>query len=232
MAFRKEINFLASYVNVNNQNVGGCAALSISSWIALCIYTPNTDNIISVSKNIHILWDLVRFKSPVFRCAHYWQFNSYQPTSPKRFMPDQDCRVIWIGSGKLKEPVMSHSEGRGVCISVWCMRRRDNSPMAAHWGNRNIPLHHSSAATSTLTQIITVYMQPISKQHHPLKKLSGSDPFSCSTVLARQTLANNVVKSLSVLIGNIQEHRRSFSHSQAGFNPEITPWIPPVIHLA
>lgn len=177
MLFKKEINFLASYVNVNNQNVGGSVALSISSWIALCVDTLNTDNIISVSKNTHILWDLVHFKSPVFCCARYWQFNSYQPTSPKRFMPDQHCRVIWIGSGKLKEPVMLHSEGRGVCISVWCMCCRDNSPMAACWGNRNIPLHHFSAATSTVTQIINVYTQPISKQHHPLK--SSQEPI-CS----------------------------------------------------
>lgn len=151
------------------KNVGGSLALSISSWIALHTDTPNTDSIISVSGNTHILWDLVYFKSPVFCRAHYWQFNSYQATSPKRFMPDQDCRVIWIGSGKLKEPVMLHSEGRGVCITVWCMCCGDNGPVAAHWGNRNIPLHHSAAATSTVTQIITVYMQNISKQQHPLK---------------------------------------------------------------
>lgn len=160
MLFWTEINFLASYVNVNNQNVGRDVALSISSWIALCIDTLNTDNIISVSKNAHILWDLVHFKYTVFCCTHYWQLNSYQPTSPKRFMPDQDCRVIWIGSGKLKGPVMLHSEERGVCISVWCMCCRDNSPRVPFWGRRNIPLHHSCAATSTVTQIITVYMQP------------------------------------------------------------------------
>lgn len=137
--------------------------------------------------------------------ARYWQFNSYQPTSPKRFMPDQDCRVIWVGSGKLKEPVMLHSEGRGVCISVWCMCCRDNSPMAARWGNRNIPLHHSSAATSTVTKIITVYMQPISKQQHPLQ--SSQEPIwsTVCRVLTCQMLANNVVKSSSVLIRKIQE---------------------------
>lgn len=142
----------------------------INQFLNSALHThPNTDNIISVSKNIHILWDLVRFKSSVFCRVRYWQFNSYQPTSPKRFMPDQDCCVIWIGSGKLKKPVMLYSQGRGVCSSVWCMGCKDNSPTAAHWGHRNIPLHHSGAATRTLTQIITVYVQPISKQQHPLK---------------------------------------------------------------
>lgn len=189
MLFGEEINFLASYVNVNNQNVGGSVALSISSWIALCIDTLNTDNIISVSKNTHILWDLVKFKSPVFCCARYWQFNSYQATSPKRFMPDQDGRVIWIGSGKLREPVMLHSEGRGVCFSVWCMCCRDNSPTAARRGNGNIPLHHSSAATTTVTQIITVCMQPFL-----LKALKERSVPLCSTaVLTCQPCAKNNV---------------------------------------
>lgn len=145
----------------------------------------------------------------MFCWACYWQFNSYQSTSPKRFMPDQDCCVIWIGSGKLKEPVMLHSERRGVCISVWCMCCRDNSPMAACWGNRNIPLHHSSSATSTVTQIITVYMPPISKQHHPIK---SSQEAICSPAVqcaGCQMLANNVVKSLSALIRRkIQEHHQ------------------------
>lgn len=128
-------------------------------------------------------------------------------------MPDQDCRVIWIGSGKLKEPVMLHSEGRGVCISVWCMCCRDNSPVAACWGNRNIPLHHSSAATTTVTQIITVYMQPISKQHHPLK--SSQEPIcspavqsvGCSHVRCWKIMLSNL---LSVLISKIQQQHCTF----------------------
>lgn len=49
------------------------------------------------------------------------------------------------------------------------MRCGDNGPTAARWGNTNIPLHHFTAATSTVTQIITVFMQPISEQQLPLK---------------------------------------------------------------